>query len=27
MHIVRIDDLDHDGLDDYSKLTDVVLRR
>lgn len=27
MHIVRIDDLQHEGLADYSKLTDVVLRR
>ncbi|MBC7401701.1 MAG: RNA methyltransferase [Microbacteriaceae bacterium] len=27
MHIVRIDDLEHPGLADYSGLTDVVLRR
>jgi len=27
MHIVRITDLDHEGLADYRGLTDVVLRR
>lgn len=27
MHIVRIDDLEHPGLADYSGLTDVALRR
>ncbi len=27
MHIVPIDDLDHDGLADYAGLTDVALRR
>jgi tRNA G18 (ribose-2'-O)-methylase SpoU len=27
MHTVRIDDLDHPGLADYSGLTDVALRR
>lgn len=27
MHIVRIDDLEHPGLTDYSGLTDVALRR
>jgi tRNA G18 (ribose-2'-O)-methylase SpoU len=27
MHIVRIDDLEHPGLLDYSGLTDVTLRR
>jgi tRNA G18 (ribose-2'-O)-methylase SpoU len=27
MHIVRIDDLEHPGLADYSGLTDVTLRR
>ncbi|HEY0259961.1 MAG TPA: RNA methyltransferase [Lacisediminihabitans sp.] len=27
MHIVHIEDLDHEGLADYSRLTDVALRR
>ncbi|MDQ1548745.1 MAG: hypothetical protein QOD27_403, partial [Microbacteriaceae bacterium] len=27
MHVIQITDLDQDGLADYSRLTDVVLRR